>query len=160
MKPLLERIADRIARERFEITRSWENVPYLTRWTLSGRRFEGNSRAVFLHRFQRSDADEMHDHPFRFVSLILAGGYWEVTPAKGWRDGVGPVGRVWYGPGSVLHRPAKWIHRVEIPEGRECWTVVVRGRKERGWGFFCKSGYVPWREHMVRAEATGSGCGE
>lgn len=79
----------------------------------------------------------MHDHPWPFVSVILAGGYYEVTPAKGWKDGEGPTQRRWYGPGRVLTRPAEWIHRVEIPPGRDAWTLILRGRKERSWGFWC-----------------------
>jgi hypothetical protein len=156
---LLEWFADRYASERFEITRSWEAVPYLTRWTLSGKRFEGLGRALFLHHFHRSDADEMHDHPWPFTSVILAGGYYEVTPARGWANGVGPTQRRWYGPGRVITRPAKWIHRVEIPAGRDAWTLIIRGRKERGWGFWCPVvGYLPWREHLANAERTGRGC--
>lgn len=164
--PLLGRLADRFAAERFEITRSWENVPYLTRWTLVGKRFRGE-RAVFLHHFQRSDADEMHDHPWPFTSVILAGGYYEHTPAKGWANGSGPTRRRWYGPGRVLTRPANWIHRVEIPDGRDgrdgrdCWTVVFKGEKVRSWGFWCPSiGFRPWREHLAAANRTGGmGCG-
>lgn len=158
-------IADRLTSERFEITRSWEATPYLTRWTLSGSRFGRDpghrERAVFLHHFHRSDADEMHDHPWAFTSIILAGGYYEVTPASGWANGVGPVQRRWYGPGRVLTRPAKWIHRVETPAGREAWTLILRGKKEKSWGFFCPHiGYRPWREHLAAAERTGHGCGD
>lgn len=157
---LLGWLADRIAVEKFDITRAWTRELYLTRWTLSGKRYEGSGRAVFLHHFVRSDLDEMHDHPWPFTSVILAGGYWEVTPAPGWADGSGPLRRRWYGPGRVLHRPARWIHRVEIPEGAEAWTLILRGKKERSWGFWCpRIGYRPWREHLARAEATGNGCG-
>lgn len=156
---LLERLADLVAAERFDITRSWTNVPYLTRWSLLGRREQGNW-AVYLHRFQRSDYDELHDHPWPFTSIILAGGYWEVTPARGWANGSGPTKRRWYGPGSVLHRPARWIHRVDIPDGAEAWTLIFRRKKERSWGFWCPSlGFRPWREHLARMEATGNGCG-
>lgn len=160
---ILEWLANRIASERSVITRKWEQVPYLTRWTLSGSRYgkdpSHRERAVFLHHFQRSDLDELHDHPWPFVSIILAGGYYEVTPAKGWSNGEGPTQRRWYGPGRILTRPANWIHRVEIPEGRDAWTLILRGKKEKSWGFFCKSvGYVPWRDHLANAEATGRGC--
>ncbi|VTT96535.1 Uncharacterized protein OS=Sphingobium yanoikuyae GN=CP98_03180 PE=4 SV=1 [Gemmataceae bacterium] len=160
--PLLEWVADRVATERFKITRAWEAVPYLTRWTLRGARYgaAGEARPVFLHHFHRSDADEMHDHPWPFTSLILAGGYFETTPAPGWANGSGPVRRRWYGPGSLIRRPAHWIHRVEIPAGRDCWTVVLTGPKERSWGFWCPAvGYVPWRVHLANAERTGHGCG-
>lgn len=156
---LLSRMVDRIAIERFTINREWINTPYLTRWTLRGAREGRVAPAVFLHRFQRSDADTLHDHPWPFTSVILLGGYYEVTPAPGWRDGVGPTRRVWYGPGRILRRPARWIHRVEIPDGREAWTLVFRGAKQRSWGFWCQgAGFVPWRQHVANAEATGRGC--
>lgn len=160
LSPLLTRLADRFARDKAVITRSWEKTPYLTRWTLCGSRYS-DARTVFLHRFERSDADEMHDHPWPFVSIILAGGYYEHTPARGWKDGVGPTRRRWYGPGRVLTRPADWIHRIEIPAGGECWTLVFRGTKVRGWGFWCPlTGFRPWRLHAVTAERTGGkGCG-
>lgn len=153
-------LADSLAAERFEITRAWTKVPYLTRWTLQGKRFEGDVQVAFLHRFQRSDADEMHDHPWPFTTVILAGGYFEATPGEGWAGGDGPVVKRWLPPGSVLYRPATWIHSVQIPDGAEAWTLVLRGPKERSWGFWCpKVGYRPWREHLAAAEATGDGCG-
>ena len=156
----LERLADRVAREKHVITRTWSNLPYLTRWALIGRRSEG-SRAVYLHRFQRSDADEMHNHPWPFVLVILAGGYYERTPAPGWANGDGPTRLRWYGPGRVLVRPANWVHSVVIPDGREAWTLILRGRKCQSWGFFCPAvGFVPWRTHAANYERTGTGCGD
>lgn len=84
-----------------------------------------------------------------------------MTPGEGWKDGDGPTVKTWYAPGSVLRRNALWIHSVQIPEGEEAWTLVLRGVKQRSWGFYCpKSGYKPWREHLAAAEATGRGCGE
>jgi hypothetical protein len=154
----LEQLVDRISSERFDITREWAQVPYLTRWSLLGRRTEGNW-AVYLHRFQRSDYDELHDHPWPFVSVILSGGYWEETPGPGWREGNGPRVKRWYGSGRVLYRPANWIHRVVIPDGKEAWTLILRLKKVRGWGFWCPaSGFTPWRVHLANAERTGSGC--
>lgn len=48
--------------------------PYLTRWTLR----ETTLGSLYLHHFHRSDADENHDHPWPFVSLIL----WPVISRK------------------------------------------------------------------------------
>jgi hypothetical protein len=152
-------LADRLASEKHVITRDLAKIPYLTRWTLLGQRFKGDGNAVFLHRFQRSDADEMHDHPWPFISIILSGGYWENTPGPGWSNGVGPIQRRWFNPGRVLYRPARWIHSVEIPDGKEAWTLILRGKKQRSWGFWCPNGYTPWRVHIANAEATGQGCG-
>jgi hypothetical protein len=160
---LLTKFLDLVSRDRAEITRSWEATPYLTRWVLLGSRTHssilGRDCGVYLHRFHRSDADEMHDHPWPFTSIILSGGYWEKTPARGWSNGDGPTQQRWYGPGRVLTRPANWIHSVLIPDGREAWTLVIRGAKAKSWGFFCPhTGYTPWREHRANAEATGRGC--
>lgn len=158
---LFERLADRFAVERFEITRSWEKTPYLTRWTLSGKRFgsKGDSRPVFLHHFHRSDADELHSHPWGFTSIILWGGYYEITPGDGWNLGIGPLRKRWYSPGRILHRPHGTIHRIEIPEGREAWSLVFVGEKKSSWGFWCSGFFRPWREHLAMAESTGKGCG-
>lgn len=137
-----------LRRERFDIGRFGDT--YLVRWTLLGKRFEG-TRRIFLHRFLRGDADaDLHCHPWNFVSVILSGGYYEQTPS----------GTFWRGPGSVLFRPANWRHRVIVPDGCECWTLVMVGPKRKSWYFHCSSGPVPWRQYIGRAEVGLAGCGE
>lgn len=108
-----------------------DDPPLLVRWRLFGcRRFR-----VLLHHFLQSDSDrEMHDHPWPFTSIILAGGYIEETPE----------GRTWHPAGSVLRRPAEWRHRVVLPEGRRSWSLVVTGRRSRAWGFWTATGWVDW----------------
>jgi hypothetical protein len=125
---------------------------YLHRWTLIGPE---RGPKVMLHHFLRGDVDpEPHDHPWIFWTFILWGGYYEQT----W-TAEGKALLTWYGPGSLLRRPAAWAHRVVIPEGKEAWTLVLTGRKVRHWGFWCPLGWIPWRQHLARFEATGSGCG-
>lgn len=113
---------------------------YLTRWIL----FECWAFAIYLHRFHRSDADELHDHPWAYASLILREGYWEETE-------VGPGIRVrsWYGPGRLLFRPAVHAHRVVLA-GSHAWTLVVRSGYQRMWGFFTSEGWLEWREYFKR----------
>lgn len=152
MRRLIEWLLDRFGCERFEIGRKGLPV-YLTRWTLLGQRFgDAGKGKVFLHLFHRGDSEPyFHDHPWPFWSLILAGGYWEHTER----------GRRWYGPGSLLRRPAEWRHRVELPPGRVCWTLVWTGPKVRGWGFWCpRIGFIPWRQHAVNEASGLPGCGE
>ena len=144
---LVERVLDQFF-VRFDIGR--RESPYMTRWTLWGKRFEGDTR-VFLHRFHRSDSDTLHDHPWLFTSLVLWPGYYEETP--GGR-------RRWYGPLSLLRRPATWVHRVFIPKGRGCWTLVVAGKKTRKWGFHCAEGFKPFDQFLARAYAGLDPCGE
>ncbi len=118
---------------------------YLLRWRLFPRNRWFN---VYLHNIRRSDDDRaMHDHPWWYVSVILKGGYEELTPQ----------GDKAYSQGSVLFRKAAHIHRLVIRDS-ETWTLVVRGPKVRTWGFWPKSGYyvrygsrdrfVPWYDFL------------
>ena len=66
---------------------------------------------------------ECHDHPWDFWALILAGGYWE--DFRGRRD--------WQRPLTLLYRPARSRHNVMTPT--RSWSLVVRGRTKRKWGF-------------------------
>lgn len=151
MKALILRLLARLHRE--DIQR--RGFPeYLTRWTLLGRLKSagGTGPRLLLHLFHRGDVEPyFHDHPWPFVSVILAGGYWEHTAA----------GRRWYGPLRVLVRPALWRHRVELPPGRKCWTLVLAGWRCRPWGFICPEGkgWIHWREHAVNEARGGAGCG-
>jgi hypothetical protein len=111
---------------------------YMRRWRfLSFRRLPG----VRLHNIMRSDADrELHDHPFTFLSIILAGGYFEHRA-----DGT----RTWYGPGSFVYRTAETLHRLELRDERAAWTLVLRGPIRRQWGFMCPTGWVHWKDFVA-----------
>jgi hypothetical protein len=153
---LLERLLNCLF-ERHDIGRKGLDR-YLTRWVLWGRRGKdglrrnGDGPKVFLHCFHRGDAEPyFHDHPWPFWSLILWGGYWEHAPS----------GKRWCGPLSLLRRPAEWQHRVEVPQGKRCWTLLFVGRAVRRWGFLCPGkGWLPWRQHQANQEAGTPGCGE
>lgn len=84
-----------------------------------------------------------HDHPWSFLTLILAGGYREHTPR----------GVTFHGPGELLHRPTPWLHRLELD--RPAWTLVFVGPRKRRWGFQTVTGWVHWKD-FLRAK----GCGE
>lgn len=96
---------------------------------------------IYLHRLHVSDEDRaLHDHPWAFVSILLSGGYWEHVPAAGGDPTA--TRRYWRRRFSVLYRPARWAHRLELV--RPTWTLVVRFRRERMWGFFTPSGWRDW----------------
>jgi len=150
--------------ERVDIGRNGDT--YLIRWFLVGGPMWSPkllNRRLMLHRFLRSDWDDaLHDHPWPYTSLILSGGYTEWSPNTDLGEVVafGPnVGR-WYGPGSLLRRPADWRHRVEIPDGKDCWSLVTTGKKVRSWGFHCPQGFIPWRQFVERADVGLPGCGD
>jgi hypothetical protein len=121
MFPVLAWVMRLLRRDAHEISR--KGLPrYLTRWTLYGSR-SGGGQKLYLHCFHRGDAEDyFHDHPWPFWSLILWGGYWELTES----------GRRWYGPGSLLRRPAEHRHRVEVPPGQTLLDArVVRPETAR-----------------------------
>jgi hypothetical protein len=98
--------------------------------------FKSGPLSVYLHEFNRGDNDRcLHDHPWHFLVVILAGGYSE-TMADG--------KTYWRRPGSILWRPARTAHRVDLPAGRRAWSLVIVGRKRRDWGFFTPSGWRKW----------------
>lgn len=139
----LSRLLDRIFPV-FEITDRRETSVYLRRRTL----FWTPWLRIYIHSILRSDDDQcLHDHPWNFTSLILAGGYFEHLPRGG---------RKWRGPGSLIRHRAEDLHRVELrlkntPLGRReqpALTLVVCGRKRRNWGFLTPAGWTYWREHL------------
>lgn len=110
--------------------------PYLTRYTL----LERKSFQICLHVFHRSDADDLHDHPWPFVSLILWRGYIEDTGNTRSRK---------Y-PGMILFRKATHRHRIELVNNKKAVTLVIMGKRKREWFFFTKHGPVYWRKYFVQ----------
>jgi hypothetical protein len=128
---------------------------YMTRYAFP--RILGMVRPC-LHIFHRSDADELHDHPWGFVSVILWRGYIEETPTchngdvdSGWVDFEKRYHytnrkRVW--PGMILFRPATHVHRVELIDGKKAVTLVFMGVRRREWGFFTSKGWKQWQAYF------------
>lgn len=109
--------------------------------------------SIMLHRIYLSDTDCLHDHPWGFLSIILKRGYWEFTPLEGYNyETYRFENSRWYSAGSILYRPAKWIHRLEMDEqqersGKPTITLVITGRKIREWGFWTKLGWLYWMKY-------------
>lgn len=111
--------------------------------------------AIYLHQFHASDEDRaLHDHPYSFITILLSSGYWEHVPIIGarwnaekgdWVD-VEAVQRVWRCRFSILFRRAEHKHRVEL-ETAPTWTMVIRFKKRRLWGFHTANGWVDWRTY-------------
>jgi hypothetical protein len=131
--------------------------PYLLRWYLMPRNRWLN---VYLHKFLRDDDDRaLHDHPWPSVSVVLSGGYYEIT--------TGPdntLERRWYGPRSVRFRTARCAHRIELArrDGQPvaCRTLFLTGPRVREWGFHCPQGWVHWRDFVdvTNTGNIGKGC--
>jgi hypothetical protein len=114
------------------------NSTYLVRYYLARWR----DWALCLHLFHRSDADDLHDHPWDFWSLVLWGGYYEVTLPPG--DYNATPRRTWRWPGSFARRLASHVHRVELfrrvdgTERRAATLVLMAPRTRHAWGFICR----------------------
>jgi hypothetical protein len=131
---------------------------YMTRLTL----FECGWISLKLHKFYASDDQCLHDHPWSFISFILWRGYNEITPLfQDWynsdllndRNPVTVKKSVW--PGSIIFRPALWVHRVELRRGKDgkekpAYTFVISFRRIRKWGFFTKSGWIHWKKYSAK----------
>lgn len=134
-------ILEKLGRRRVILDRIGQK-PYLERYYLFLKDRKWFPFNVFLHKFIQGDPDELHDHPWPYFTLILRGGYWEVTPN----------GRFWRGPGSFRFSGAKSLHRVELEPGVNAWTLFCPGPKLREWGFIvngkwmhCEK-YFEWRK--------------
>lgn len=111
--------------------------------------------AVKLHRILMSDDECLHDHPWSFISIILWGGYHEITQTVinlGRLKPLKVLVREHYGPGSILWRPSPWPHRLEVT--KPATTIVITFKRTRDWGFYTANGWVFW-EKFVRS---GRGC--
>lgn len=128
-----------------------EDAPYLRRWWIIPK---NDDRNYYLHHFCRDDVDRaLHDHPWESLSIVIWGGYHEVTQ----------LGKRWFGIGSVIRRQATYRHRIIVSEsGRDCWTIFITGPKVREWGFWCPKGFVHWRDFVdpTNTGRVGVGCGD
>lgn len=123
--------------------------PYMLRWHIIPKNRLFN---IYLHHILNSDDERaVHDHPWWYISVILAHGYYEVTrPIQGSMFEFS----LWYKAGHVLFRKAQHAHRLVVSPKRGCWTLFFTGRKVRKWGFHCPQG---WRSHDEFAEKQGCG---
>lgn len=110
-----------------------DEEPYLERYYLFLKDREKFPFNIFLHKFLKSDPDDLHDHPWSYISIPLYPGYWEYTEK----------GKIWRGPFSIRYAPAKTLHRVELlKEKPYCWSLFIPGKKIRNWGFKTKTGWI------------------
>lgn len=108
---------------------------------------------IRVHHILRSDPDEhVHSHPWAFISILLTGGYTEMTPLR-YVDGTlvpDAAGQVptYHPRWSILRRTSEDLHRLVLD--KPVWTLVFTGPKRKSWGFLTERGMVPWREYLAR----------
>lgn len=104
--------------------------PYFYRWVLDFGLF-----SIRLHKWlANDDARAYHDHPYWFITLVLWGGYDDVSPTaigyQTWKHHVDTLGI-----GSVRYRPAQHRHVVSLRK-TPTWTLLLTGRPLRRWSFY------------------------
>ena len=88
---------------------------------------------IFVHKFLKSDPDDLHDHPWPYFTCILRGGYFEHTPG----------GKFLRSPFTCRCGKSTDLHRIELdPSAGDCWTLFIPGKKTRDWGFLTDDGWI------------------
>ena len=130
-----------------DIIKPTGDVPtlYLRRYFVFRTKTFPNHR-IFLHFINRSDDDgHLHDHPWKFTSLILSNGYVEAIRGRQSRE---------LYAGSVVHNPAEHTHKVALHGEKPTWTLVSAWKAHREWGFWVDDQWVMWRTYLgLDAEA-------
>lgn len=142
------KLLERLGRRRIVMDRV-NDEPYLERYYLFLKDRTWFPFNVFLHKFLKSDPDDVHDHPWPYATLILRGGYWEWIPqfnSKG--EKIGEIS-TWRGAGSFRMCGASSYHRIELDPEVECWTLFMPGPKQREWGFLSKGKWVQWEQYLA-----------
>lgn len=122
---------------------------------------------IYVHRIDQPDPGlDLHDHPWPFVSIILAGGYTEEVADAREAPALARIAEA-FPLTSTRGVVRTWrrgsIHRIRMTEAHRIvstlpWTttLVLRGRKSRQWGFYLSDGYVDQRhyDYETRRPAT------
>jgi hypothetical protein len=117
--------------------------PYLERYYIFLKDRKLFPFNIFLHKFLKSDPDDVHDHPWAYATLILKGGYYEWIPEF---DNNGKmIGEIkhWRSPGHFRTCRANSYHRIELDPNVECWTMFMPGPQKREWGFLVDNKWIP-----------------
>lgn len=113
---------------------------YLHRWYIWPWKRRGDRLSVYLHWIRQPDPGRhMHDHPSWSITIVLRGWYAERF--------MGGFDR-YNGPLSIRYRPAWEAHTIEDVAPGGCWTIWIRGRLYRKWGFWLTDDHwVEWDEY-------------
>jgi len=152
-----------IRQPRLKIIHDGCGEPYLIRFYL----FHLLGFSLKLHVIIRPDAErEMHDHPWHFLTYMIAGGYFEEAPKNPKTFKLGhEIIRKWYGKGTLRFCRAPYPHRLELrseadpydiehtiygttgkhvkPQFLPAITLVLSWPRFRKWGFYGKDNWIP-----------------
>ncbi len=116
--------------------------PLLTRYYLFLKDRKTFPFNIFLHKFHKGDPGDVHDHPWPYATLILAGGYYEWVPEFDSQGKMIGEIRHWRSPGHFRICSSSSYHRIELQEGVTPWTLFMPGPQKREWGFLVKNKWI------------------
>ena len=144
---MILKLLERMGRKRIVLDRV-SDEPYLERYYLFLKDRAWFPFNVFLHKFLKSDPDDVHDHPWPYFTVILRGGYWEWVPqfnSQGQK--IAEIAH-WRAPGHFRWCSANSYHRIELDPGVTCWTLFMPGPKKRDWGFLVRGQWIQWEQYL------------
>lgn len=157
------RILNRMFGPPEEINGGHQCPTYLYRWIVFGKRKpprpDGRKRweppfKVYIHHFVADDWSlDLHDHPKRFISIGLKGGYVEWRPCSSCIFPCGFQDQELFKAPWIRSFPAEHVHRITMLQtdsgvNRDCWTLVIVLRGQREWGFWHPGRFIHWRSYV------------
>jgi len=152
MLKVITKLLAKLGRKRIILDRQ-SNEPYLERYYVFLRDRTWFPFNVFLHKFLKSDPDDVHDHPWPYATLILKGGYWEWVPEFDADGKKVAEHKHWRGPGHFRTCSANSYHRIEVNPEVDCWTLFMPGPQKREWGFLVNNQWVHNDEYIRQKTA-------
>jgi hypothetical protein len=144
---VLLKLLDKLGRRRIVMDRV-NNEPYLERYYVFLKDRTWFPFNIFIHKFLKSDPDDVHDHPWPYATLILKGGYWEWIPQfNSLGQKIGEIA-TWRGAGHFRICKANSFHRIELDPNVTAWTLFIPGPQQREWGFLANGRWIPWQHYL------------
>ena len=110
--------------------------------------------AIRVHHIMEPDMGRhLHDHPWHWISVVLAGGYEEATPryqsleCAFFNQDAEPCHYRWRDTGSVCLRRPGDRHTVARLSEHGAWTLFITFKKRQEWGFYTSDGKIHHTEY-------------
>ena len=145
---MIKKIFQKLGRHRV-IQDRLDNEPYLERYYVFLKDRKWFPFNVFVHKFLRSDPDDVHDHPWGYFTLILRGGYWEWIPQLDAQGHKLVEIAHWRGPGHFRICSANSYHRIELDPSVTAWTLFIPGPHRRDWGFLVRDQWIHNEQYLA-----------